>query len=152
MVALHMHSMHAWFTAMENCKQVFFDPAGKDSFLSSGKTMLASYHWLAGHWLSRNALRWPLRPKMHAVHHILRDVQTDDRCPKRYGTIMDEDFLGKVVKVAAKCHRRTVAAGVMFRYIVNLTRHWSGVGRRRLRIKLRRRLRRRAAHPLPPHL
>ena len=153
MLALCMHSMHSWFCSMEACKHVFFEDADKRTFLLSGRQMLAAYHWLAADSLAQGVLRWPLRPKHHAVFHLLKSVALDARNPKRFGTIMDEDLLGKVVKVAAKCHRRTVAEGVVFRYIVNLARRWRGLQEpRRLRIRLRPRLRRRPVLPLPPRL
>lgn len=116
-----------------------------------------SYVALAKGAVERRELIWPLRPKLHALCHVISGVQADCRNPKYFACFLDEDFLGKVVRVAAKCHRTTVCRAVLQRYLVRMARRWQGLEnlgvsalRRRCHRLAGRRFAGRPLRPLPP--
>lgn len=91
-----------------------------------GDAVVASYNCLAAESVGLGELRWPLRPKHHGLCHLVCNVRRDRRNPKYYGCMLDEDFLGRTVRVARVCSRRTVSYGVLSRYIVRVMRRWRG--------------------------
>jgi hypothetical protein len=150
-LAVLFDNMARMFSIMEQSKSLFFTQSEATSFITSGNIVLGSYSWLACDALEQRQLRFPLRPKHHALKHLILGVGRDRRNPKRFGCIMDEDHLGRLIKVAAKCHRRTVAEGVLLRYAIKITRHWMGQpGARTVRVRLRPR--RLIVRPLPHKL
>ena len=152
-LALLLHSLHEFFATMENCSSLFFSDAELTTFADSVRRFLAAYNALALEAFRDGKLRWPIRPKHHGMVHLRHGALTDSRNPKRFGCMLDEDFLGRVVRVANKCHRRTVATGVLLRYLIRLARHWRGSGRVPLRRRLRlHQLPRVMLRPLPPRL
>lgn len=112
-----------------------------------------SYVALAAEALQNNELIWALRPKLHAMSHVILGVEADSRNPKYFSCFLDEDFLGKVVKVAAKCHRVTVCGAVLQRYLVRMLRRWRGLenlGSMGRRGRKRRWHAGRSLRPIPP--
>ena len=114
-----------------------------------------SYVALAAEAVQNNALMWALRPKLHGLCHIILGAAADSRNPKYFSCFLDEDFLGKVIKVAEKCHRVTVCGAVLQRYLVRMLRRWQGLenlGRITLlrRGRKRRRLAGQNLRPPPP--
>ncbi len=151
MLALLLRSLNEAFLTMESCRGVFFTPVQAATFTEALQRFMAAHTWLSTEALRTNELLWPIRPKHHGLCHVREFVLKDSRNPKRYGTIMDEDFLGRIVQVANKCHRRSIASGVLLRYLLRLHRHWRCSDRSpRLRIRLRPRAR--AMRRLPPRL
>lgn len=131
-LATHLHALSTVFQTMERAGNFFSDAELKE-FVDNGMLVLATNAWLSAWALRERSLRWCLRPKHHAFQHLILLAQRDKRNPKRYATILDEDFIGRVVRVARVCHRRTMAEGVLFRYLVRLRRRWCGLdsGKRR---------------------
>jgi hypothetical protein len=147
-LALCLHWLAVFFSVMEKAG-FFFKPDELATFSNATQQFLASYSALAAEALRTDELLWPIRPKHHGVCHLRLGALADFRNPKRFGCMLDEDFLGRIVKVATKCHRRTMARGVLLRYLTRLVHHW-----RRPPLRLRHRMWRPRRgvlrRPLPP--
>ena len=151
MIALHMWSLHDFFLSMEEVKSQFFSESQADRCVSAGNHVVSSYGWLAREATNKKQLLWPIRPKVHALCHIIMYVQATRRNPKYTGCMIDEDFLGRVIRVAGKSSRRSASTNVLWRYIIRVACQWKGFLRkprpRRRRKGLRDHFPKRRARP-----
>jgi len=123
-VAVVLHAMHRMFQAMESSGR-FFEPAAEREFCDASAACIGAYMHLAAESLQNAALRWPMRPKMHGVEHIVEEVRLSHRNPKYMACMLDEDFVGLVLNRTKKGHRRTLATASMIRYCIKLKQRWS---------------------------
>ena len=61
---------------------------------------------------------------MHQVDHMLRDLEVERINPKVFWNFANEDFVGKIKKIARKCHRKTLAECAMQRYMLKISLRW----------------------------
>ena len=128
----------------------FMSDAGTQGFVLAGETMLQTYYGLACEAAKSKKMMYGLKPKMHLVSHLCEQIQVDRRNPRLFHCFKDEDMIGKTVRVAAKCHRVTITARMMQRYMLRLALRWKGYGitprsrrqkqNRRLRLPITKRL------------
>ena len=74
---------------------------------------------------------YPLKPKHHAWDHALRAAIETKRNPAWHWTFCDEDFIGRVKRIAARTHPNTMAMRTLQRYLCRLfseISHASGQG------------------------
>jgi hypothetical protein len=95
-----------------------------DRLYLHGCVVLQTYSWLTRAAQQRGLLLWPLKPKHHRFHHILRDLRLELYNARFYCCYADEDFCGRVKKIALRVHKKRVAAGVLSRYKVMLGLMW----------------------------
>ncbi len=77
--------------------------------------------------LSREAaeagrMRWPIRPKHHYMEHMVEQAYKHLRNPKLWGCMLDEDFLGQVVRLGKVVNRMTVHDHIIWRFQLRLSR------------------------------
>ena len=89
-----------------------------------GHTVLATNLYLSAAAAEAGRLRWPLRPKHHFFVHIINSTKSSFRNPKYYSCMLDEDLLGKVVRLAREVNRKCVANHVLWRCQLRLARPW----------------------------
>jgi hypothetical protein len=136
MLASHLFNLNELHLSMEECKTQFFDHAGEERFCTAGAAVLSTNAWLAAE-AARNArMLWPLKPKHHGLSHLIMGVRKTKRNPKYFATMLDEDYLGRVVKTACKVSRLDVAGGVLFRYLIRVVRRWRGLEEPRVRKRI----------------
>ena len=85
---------------------------------------LNSYNWLSWHCGQQGIHRYPSKPKQHMYDHCLRDVM-----PTRVNAVWhlcfsDEDFIGKMKRIAAGTHFQTMGERCLerwcMRYFANI--------------------------------
>ena len=57
---------------------------------------------------------------------LAKDMVTSGRNPGWQWAFADEDFVGRISKIAGKCHGRTVVARTLERYLIGIR---AGIGR-----------------------
>jgi hypothetical protein len=89
----------------------------------AGKLWLQSYKTLALHALAANQRLWYIIPKHHYIYHHILDL-TNKLNPRCLMTWLDEDFMGKISRLARRCSRRTVSLRVLQRYLLFISNRW----------------------------
>ena len=95
------------------------------------RVVLTSYNDLALDAYHKGMTCFPLRPKAHAFHHFSVDIkkQLDDvRCkhvlnPLIFNCEMNEDFVGRICRLARKVSPRLTSRRVIDRYLVASLHH-----------------------------
>jgi hypothetical protein len=130
MMALHMWALHEFFLSMEEVKSQFFSESQADRCINAGNRVISSYGWLAREATQNKQLLWPIRPKLHGLCHILLFVEATKRNPKYTACMIDEDFLGRVIRVAGKSSRRSASSNTLWRYLIRVACQWKGFVRK----------------------
>ena len=84
--------------------------------------ILAAYCW------RRCIMCFKLRPKHHCLWHVANDVSTNQLNPRIFHVWGDEKWLGRVKRIAVKCHGATVQKRAMERYILSLSHYLHSYG------------------------
>lgn len=87
---------------------------------------LVSYAALAKVALLANRTLYQLKPKMHGIDHVADDLEIEHLNPKRYWNFANEDFVGKIKRIARKAHNSTMATIVVERYLLKIALRWTG--------------------------
>ena len=90
----------------------------------SAQTWQSCYQWLSAEALANAAPLWKMRPKAHYIAHQLVDMQATRENPRHQMCFVDEDFLGKVKRLASKCGKATVTRRALQRYILYMAVRW----------------------------
>ena len=65
-----------------------------------------------------------LRPKHHYLQHLADDLPMTRLNPRCMQCMDEESFLGRVKRMASKCHARTTSIRCLQRYILHLSMRW----------------------------
>lgn len=85
---------------------------------------LKTYQYLA-YWCSCEGwCLWKLRPKAHYIYHAALEYTIYFENPVHLDCLNWEDFVGKVKRIASKCHRSTLSREVCLRYNLFLIIRW----------------------------
>ena len=76
--------------------------------------MLASYCW------HNNIMAFKMRPKHHYMWHVAMDLPVTRLNPRVFHVWEEEKFLGRLKKIAIKCHGATVQRRALERYLLGL--------------------------------
>lgn len=115
-------ALAAWVHTLDHAG-LLLTGAQVEACLHYGRVHLRTHKALALWAVQNKVRRWKVRPKMHYLDHTFREV-SNGLNPRFFQCFLDEDFIGKVVSVAERCHRSTVAHNVLRRYMVLLDRRW----------------------------
>ena len=105
---LRWQTLWAWVEWFEVCST-----AADPDFLSPGElkrldttiTIMLHGSKVLGRINATNSVaRWKLRPKLHHFLHINKDAQTSGRNPRAWWTFKDEEFMGKLARIACAVH------------------------------------------------
>ena len=98
-----------------------------------GRTFLITYGHMAATSVTAKKCLWGLKPQMHQYDHSLDELEVDKLNPKLYWCYPDEDFIGRLQRMATKVDRRqkSFAIDVMNRYMLQLGLHIKGQGQER---------------------
>jgi hypothetical protein len=83
---------------------------------SMGRSFLLCYQYMAAMMLARRECFYVLKPKFHALDHMLTMIATTYENPRFHAVWMEEDLAGKVARIAKKTHPLTVEVDTLFRY------------------------------------
>jgi len=89
----------------------------------SGRAFLLGYVKLAELNQQRDCKMYNVRPKLHYVAHQIMLLQNGDN-PGPNSNFLDEDFMGKIAKIARKQHRSVVIKRTIAVYIMSQRRWW----------------------------
>lgn len=92
--------------------------------LEVGRIFLMTYGWLAAEATRDIKALWKVRPKHHYVDEMIERIRETHMNPRHQHCFMEEDFAGKLSKLAKKCHRGTVCVRSIERYLLYLTVRW----------------------------
>ena len=65
-----------------------------------------------------------IRPKHHYLQHLADDLRNSRLNPRCMQCMDDESFLGRVKRMASKCHAASVSVRCLQRYILHLSMRW----------------------------
>ena len=88
---------------------------------NSGMTYLFAYRELACISKVEKSTRWKYRPKVHFLEHQFIEMLHTKFNPNYSSCFMDEDYIGKIARLAGKCHAKTVGLRALQRYFILLT-------------------------------
>ena len=90
-----------------------------------GRVFLLSYGWLAREATDNCMALWKVRPKHHCVDEMLERIRESGANPRWQHCFAEEDFAGKISKLASKIHRGVVSWRIVDRYLMYLSVRWS---------------------------
>ena len=99
-------------------------PWEADSAMFHGMKFLVIYRHLAQAAENARTSRWRTRPKTHYYHHALKFMQHTKMNVLKSTCFLDEDFMGKVKRLASKTHRSLVSVRTLQRYVILLGCRW----------------------------
>ena len=83
-----------------------------------GKQLLLCSNLLASRAKRAGSKNWRLKPKHHQLLELCHEANATALNPALYWTFGDEDFVGKVSVIAARCHRQTVSVRTLQRWLI----------------------------------
>ena len=86
----------------------------------SGTMFVQSYLTLAAQHVELGRTLYKIRPKLHGLMHLIK--QTNTLNPKLTSCWANEDYMGRISRVASRTHRRTTTLRVLQRYLFALAR------------------------------
>lgn len=107
-----------------DCGGLVMQAADRQRAVRSAKLFLVSYQWLAVAAFDAGRCQYKVRCKHHFFGHTARRLESCAWNPKGQQCILEEDFLGKVKRIAARTARKTMPARVLDRYIIYLHLRW----------------------------
>lgn len=72
-------------------------------------------------------MAFKMRPKHHYLWHIAMDVTATKLNPRLFHVWEDEKFLGRIKRIATKCHGGTVQRRALERYVLALSNYMSSL-------------------------
>ena len=115
----------AMFCYLIDSMEFYLSSADIEKLRFHGRTFLITYGHMAATSVADGKCLWSLKPKMHQYDHSLDEIDVDKLNPKLYWCYPDEDFIGRLKKMAGKVDRRSksFAMDVMARYMLQLGLH-----------------------------
>ena len=81
---------------------------------------LTAYKALCGESLRLGRNYYPMKPKCHIFDHAMRDAFRHRLSPTSHWCFADEDFIGRVKKMAMKTHLKSLALRVLQRWLLRV--------------------------------
>ena len=78
---------------------------------------LHSHRALSTNMMALGVRRYPPKPKMHVTDHVVRLAMANKVNPLWSWTFADEDFIGRIKKIACKVHVNRMSERVIQRYL-----------------------------------
>ena len=100
----------------------------KAEVLYAGKAYLYAYQKLACISLDRGEFEWKIRPKHHYFCHLLEQVESSSANPRFTQCFIDEDFVGRMAKLAKACKPQTASLRVLQRWLLMVASRWYNPG------------------------
>ena len=81
---------------------------------------LKSYMWLAVYFYERRVMYFKVRCKTHYLFHVVVEIRMWKLNPTIWENFEEESFLGKLKRIAIRCHGGTCTQRVFSRYLLCL--------------------------------
>eukprot|EP00959_Pyramimonas_sp_CCMP1952_P255702 5341145-Pyramimonas_sp.AAC.1 len=121
LVVCCMQALSEWICCMDDGGH-WFRPELKEKCVHWGNLYNICHQKLACDALAKDVCLWKVRTKIHDLCHTVDRIQADSSNPKYTQCIHDESMLGKFKKIARKCHRLTLSARFLQRWLIQFTR------------------------------
>ena len=125
-----LHFLASFVWTLEHA-DLWLTQSEADAQYSYGMKFLLILRHLARLGRHHNLSRWNIIPKFHYFHHCIRFMWETKMNMMKATCFLDEDFMGKVKKLASKTHRTTVSLRTLQRYLVLLGLRWKRVRKHR---------------------
>lgn len=96
----------------------------RDRAHHSGSLFLMCYQKLAEQAGDDGKPNWKIVPKFHYFQHQIEGLLLSAANPRRQHCFMDEDFMGKISRLVAKCHINSCMLRALQRYILYIAWRW----------------------------
>jgi hypothetical protein len=106
----------------------WFSEEAAQAFYRAGVTFLTTYMSLSSRAAAADVAMWNITPKFHNVAHVFYSVMTDRVNPKFYHCYADEDFVGRIGRIGARVHPRTMSRRTIERYLMGLHHRFAKAG------------------------
>jgi hypothetical protein len=103
---------------------MFFTTDEAATFAQSGTAFLTTWMALSRLSLDQGLPNYNITPKFHYLAHIIYTVQAERINPKFMHCYQDEDFVGRVSRIAGKTHPRKLGERTMGRYLIWFWAEW----------------------------
>ena len=87
---------------------------------AAGMLYIRTYLHLAQIAHDKGEFYFKIRPKLHYTEHLFEEVLVTRENPVCHHTFQDEDFMGKVKRIARVTHRKTMCKRSLQRYLIKL--------------------------------
>jgi hypothetical protein len=98
----------------------WFTPEQAEEAAGALQGYLQTYQCLAQVNLARRRPLYKCRPKMHYLEHMRLRILREHSNPRHEHNFLEEDFVGRVSRLAAKTHRANVCLRTLQRYLIFL--------------------------------
>ena len=92
--------------------------------LEHGWEFLKLYAELAADALRHEQLAYKVRPKLHYLWHTFMEAYKTRLNPRRYDLFAAEDFIGRIKRLGAQCHRSSLSQRVCDRLRIFYAHRW----------------------------
>jgi hypothetical protein len=115
--------MVRWIAILDR-EPMFMSAEAAAEYRDAGFAYLRLYNSLAHSCVQAGVRRWKVRPKCHVLAHIFLRTEFSRMNPRFWSCWSDEDYIGKVCKLARATHSGTVARRTLDRWLANLAVRW----------------------------
>ena len=99
-------------------------PASQQRCYDAGLLVLRAWGHLSHMSAMAGRRRWHMKPKIHAVAHVIHSMADSERHqalnPAADACFMDEDMIGKIMRIVRQCHPTTVGVKACELYAAHL--------------------------------
>ena len=96
----------------------WLNPEELAKFKQAGEELFICYNRLSSLAAAGHRARWPVKPKLHALIHLYRDILATSRNGASRWSFADEDQMGRQGKLAAKTNINAQSSAVLFRWLI----------------------------------
>ena len=118
---------HHWQCFEQVCARNgrFLPPAEIELVAAHVEKALLAQHALKAEANSQDNLTWHLLPNNHMMTHLAFDFVVRSAVnPRRITNYSDEDFVGRIKRIARACHGASAGLRIMHRYIILVATRW----------------------------
>ena len=113
------YSMQRVVELMDNSGLVLSEPEATEAS-ECLRVHLKTYLWLASYHYERRMLMFKTRCKTHYLFHVADEIETTRLNPSMFQNFDEESFLGKLKRIAIRCHGATCIQRLFLRYLLCL--------------------------------
>ena len=103
---------------------VFLSNAEIERARRSSQNYLLCWQAMSHHSIEEGTPFYRVRPKGHYIAHVIAQLSTKEN-PRIFSNFLNEDLMGRIVKLAKKQHRLTMVMRTLELYALSLQFRWA---------------------------
>ena len=107
-----------WFSVCLEADPDFLEPEEVARLEKATLLMISGHKRLANECEAAGIWRWKARPKIRIFYHIMKDVRETRRNPRAWWSFKEEEFMGRLAKIACCTHAVTLANRTLERWCI----------------------------------